>query len=45
MAAADVAFGTARMYQMLTEAHVKNIGVFRDIEEAKAWLGLDATRK
>ncbi len=45
VAADDAAFGTARMYQMLTEANVQNIGVFREIEEAKAWLGLEPTEQ
>ena len=34
----DVAFGMARMYQMLTESTMENVGVFRDLDEAKAWL-------
>ncbi len=35
----DVAFGMARMYQSLTESNEQNhVGVFRDIDEAKAWL-------
>lgn len=40
VAPADASFGTARMYQMLTEANVENIGVFRDMDEAKDWLGV-----
>lgn len=34
----DLAFGMARMYQMLTESTTKNVGVFRDIDEANVWL-------
>ncbi len=37
----DVAFGMARMYQMLTESTMDDVGVFRDIEEAKSWLKSD----
>lgn len=40
VAPADASFGTARMYQMLTEANVQNIGVFRQMEEAEKWLEL-----
>ncbi len=40
VALADASFGTARMYQMLTEANVQNIGVFRQMEEAEKWLEL-----
>lgn len=36
----DVAFGMARMYQTLTGSRMANVGVFRDIEQAKAWLQL-----
>jgi hypothetical protein len=35
----DVVFGMARMYQTLTEENVPNVGVFRNLEEAKVWLG------
>lgn len=35
----DVAFGMARMYQSLAESNEQNhVGVFRDIDEARAWL-------
>lgn len=40
VAPSDATFGTARMYQALTEANVRNIGVFRGIEEAEKWLGV-----
>ena len=38
----DLAFGMARMYQMLTEAHVPSVQIFRDLDQAKAWLGLSS---
>jgi len=35
----ELDFGLARMWQMMTEEHVKmEIDVFKDIEEAKEWL-------
>jgi hypothetical protein len=37
---ADLVFGMARMYETLTEDSVQDVGVFRDMEEAKAWLGV-----
>jgi hypothetical protein len=36
----DEVYGMARMYQMLTEFAVPNVGVFRDLEEAERWLGV-----
>lgn len=36
----EVVFGMARMYGTLTQEHLPNLGVFRDMEEAKAWLGI-----
>jgi hypothetical protein len=36
----DVQYGLARMFQMLHEAAAEDIQIFRDIEEAKDWLGL-----
>lgn len=36
----DVAYGMARMYQLLTDQHAHDLTVFKDLEEAKAWLGL-----
>ena len=36
----DVAFGMARMYQILTSDHAHDLTVFRDLDEARAWLGL-----
>ena len=38
--AQTVAYGMARMYQILSEDHDPNVAVFRDIDEARAWLGL-----
>ena len=35
-----VIYGLSRMYQMLSEEHDPNVAVFRDIDEARAWLGL-----
>jgi hypothetical protein len=40
LATRDVAFGLARMYQMLTEGMRTEVAVFRDHDEAMAWLGL-----
>ncbi len=39
----DETFGIARMYQSLREAHEKpdQVQVFRDMAEARRWLGLD----
>jgi hypothetical protein len=33
-------FGMGRMYQMRTEPNIKCIGVFRNLCQAKAWLGI-----
>lgn len=37
---ADFAFGTARMYQTMTDEQPAHVQVFRDMAEARAWLGL-----
>ncbi len=37
----DVSFGMARMYEMRRGAGVDQIKVFRDMSEARRWLGLD----
>ena len=37
----DLQFGLARMFQTLTEHTPHVVGVFRDLDEARAWLGLD----
>ena len=36
----DVAFGMARMYQILTEVSPDELEVFRDLDEALRWLGV-----
>mgnify|MGYP003345912491 CR=1 FL=1 len=38
VAPANDVFGMARMYQMLTDRVVPNIGVFRSVNEALAWI-------
>jgi len=35
-----VAYGMARMYQTMTESNIETVRVFRDIDEASAWLQL-----
>ena len=37
----DIYFGMARMYEMYGEADPSQIRVFRDMAEARRWLGLD----
>ncbi len=37
----DAVFGLARMYQMLREEGPEKIMVFREMPEARRWLGLD----
>jgi hypothetical protein len=39
VAGGDAVFGMARMYQMLTEANLPHVAVFRDYETAERWLG------
>lgn len=41
VAPADVVFGLARMFQMLTEGNGNQIEVFRTPREALAWLGVE----
>ena len=36
-------FGMARMYQTFTEENVQHVQVFRDMSEAREWLGLPPT--
>ena len=36
----DVAFGMARMYEILTSDHAHDVTVFHDLAKARAWLGL-----
>jgi hypothetical protein len=40
VASRDVLFGMARMYEVYRDRDSDSIGVFRDIEEARRWLGL-----
>ncbi len=37
----DISFGMARMYEMLRGSKSGEIKVFRDMAEARHWLGLD----
>ena len=39
VASDDVVFGMARMYQTMTQDNVFNVRIFRDLDEAKKWLG------
>jgi hypothetical protein len=39
----DLGFGMARMYGLRREARGPAFEVFRDIDEAKRWVGLDTT--
>ncbi len=41
VAETDIKFGMARMYEMYGEADPTQIEVFRDMAEARRWLGLD----
>jgi len=41
VASRDLVFGMARMYQSLRADAPYEIGVFRDMDEARFWLGLD----
>ncbi len=36
----DEVFGMARMYEIRTDENPLQVRIFRDIEEARAWLGL-----
>jgi hypothetical protein len=42
VAPADVVFGLSRMYQAFRADSPAEIGVFRELPEARAWLGLPA---
>ncbi len=42
LASSDVGFGTMRMLASMRERPGLVLNVFRDLEEAKAWLGLPA---
>ena len=37
----DLAFGMSRMYQILTDENPAKVMVFKDMTEARAWLGLE----
>ena len=41
VASADVVYGMARMYQMNTVEADERVGVFRTLDEATRWLGID----
>jgi hypothetical protein len=41
---ADVAFGMARMYQMLREGPDDGLRVYRELDEAIAWVGLEGEK-
>lgn len=43
VAGSDLVFGLARMYQALVEPQGHVLRVFRDFDEACAWLGVDPT--
>ena len=36
----DLAFGMGRMYEMSTSKNFSNVRIFRDMQEARTWLGL-----
>jgi hypothetical protein len=44
LVSSDVAFGFSRMYQMLSRTEDHAMGVFRDLDQALAHLGLSAER-
>ena len=39
---ADVVFGVSRMYEVFAHEMGPEIQIFRDMDAARAWLGLDA---
>jgi hypothetical protein len=41
VAVSDVVYGSARMFQMIRDSGAEQIEVFREMEEARHWLGLD----
>lgn len=41
VASTDIVFGTARMYEALTDLNIPGVMVFRDMEEARSWLGVN----
>lgn len=36
----DLSFGMGRMYEMTTDESIEQVKVFRNIEDAKEWLGI-----
>lgn len=36
----EVAFGLGRMYESMTQNNMPNVQIFREMEEARDWLGL-----
>ena len=36
----EVAFGLGRMYETMTQENMPGVGIFRDMNEAREWLGL-----
>ncbi|MBN2391004.1 MAG: hypothetical protein JXR84_09780 [Anaerolineae bacterium] len=40
VAPANLVYGLSRMYQLLREGSMEEVGVFRDAESAREWLGL-----
>jgi hypothetical protein len=43
VSSSDVLYGLMRMYGMMNEQHDPGFAVFRTLEEAEAWIGLDTT--
>jgi hypothetical protein len=41
VASSDVQFGLSRMFQILSDESPAEVRVFRDLAEARRWLGLD----
>jgi hypothetical protein len=41
----DYAYGIARQFQALTDESMHELAVFRDMDTARAWLGLDVPRE
>jgi hypothetical protein len=37
----DVAYGLGRMFEQLADEGTYEVAVFRDIDDALAWLGID----
>ena len=39
----DLEFGLARMYELLSEESPESVMVFRELDQALAWIGVDAS--